>query len=263
MSDISPSSPVQVAGISPFTRASAGYGRAMRPFTRSAALYDLIYEEQVDYDWHAAGLRAHILGRRADASSLLEMACGTGQVLSRMAGLFEVAGCDHSQEMIAICRRRHPELDVRVADYVTVDYGRTFHALICVFSSLAYMDTEAKLGRALDNFARHLEPGGVVVIDGWLRPEHAIDRYKSVETHEGEGVILTRSALTFVRDGRTEMIMGHTLVTDDRIEYFEEVHSMGLYADRVYLDALGDSGFTDLSVEAGFEGRGRFVGVKR
>ncbi|MDH3193107.1 MAG: class I SAM-dependent methyltransferase, partial [Acidimicrobiia bacterium] len=145
----------------------------MEPFRRSALVYDLIYEQRVDYDWHVANLRDLITGRLPDAKSLAEMAVGTGQILSRMRRWFEVVGCDISPNMLAVCRERHPELDVRLGDYSTIDLGQSFDAVICVFSSIGYVRTVDRLHAAFENFARHLNEGGVIIVDGWLRPANA------------------------------------------------------------------------------------------
>lgn len=233
----------------------------MEPFRRSATIYDLIYEHVVDYNWHASHLRQLVVDRNPRANHLAEMAVGTGQILSRLRTWFDVVGCDLSPDMVAVCRERHPDLDVRVGDYSTVDLGRHFDAVICVFSSIGYVRTEENLRMAVDNFARHLNPGGVVIVDGWLRPEIAVDGFRSAETFENNDVILTRSILARLTDNQTDMVAGHTLITATGIEYFEERHLMGLFADDVYIAALESAGFGEISVEEGFDGRGRFVGV--
>ncbi len=233
----------------------------MEPFRRSALVYDLIYEQRVDYHWHAGNLRELINNRLPEAKSLAEMAAGTGQILSRMNRWFEVVGCDISQEMLEVCRERHPDLDVRLGDYSTIDLRQSFDAVICVFSSIGYVRTVDRLHAAFENFARHLNPGGVVVVDGWLRPTNAIDGFRSAETFEGDEATLTRSILARIRDHQTDMLAAHTLITADGIEYFEERHHMGLFDDATYVDALQRAGFSGVTVEDGFDERGRFVGV--
>ncbi len=240
----------------------SNYVFTMEPFRRSALVYDLIYEQRVDYDWHADNLRQLILDRSPNAKSSAEMAVGTGQVLSRMNRWFDVVGCDISPDMLAVCRERHPDIDVRLGDYSTIDLGQRFDAVICVFSSIGYVRTVDGLEAAFQNFARHVRPGGVVVVDGWLRPTDAIDGFRSAETFEGDQVTLTRSVLARIVDGETDMLAAHTLITADGIEYFEERHRMGLFDDATYVDALGRAGFADIAVEEGFDARGRFVGMR-
>lgn len=233
----------------------------MEPFRRSAFVYDLLYEHLVDYDWHANHLRQLIMDRLPQATSLTEMAVGTGQILSRMNQWFDVVGCDLSPEMISVCEARHPDLDVRLGDYINVDLGGRFDVVICVFSSIGYVRTEDRLRAAFRNFARHVKPHGVVIVDGWLRPAVAIDGFRSAETIESDEATLTRSVLAKINNGETDMLAGHTLITADGIEYFEERHRMGLFEDATYIDALDRAGFIDLAVEEGFDRRGRFVGV--
>lgn len=230
-------------------------------FTVSADVYDIIYEDVVDYDAHAAQIRQLIEGRLGDASSLLEMACGTGQFLARFQRDFTVAGSDLSQEMLQQCAAAHPDIELHQGDYSTIDLGRSFDVVVCLFSSIGYVVTEERLRLASANIARHARRGGLVIIDGWLRPEAAIDGFQSQQVFERDRVLVARSTLAFIRDGHTEMLAGHMVNDGDEIRYFTERHQMGLFADEVYIEALEQAGVRSVDVVEGFDGRGRFVGI--
>jgi SAM-dependent methyltransferase len=53
----------------------------------------------------------------------------------------------------------------------TFDLGRTFDAVTCLFSSVGYLRDEADLAEAIARMAAHLGPGGVLIVDGWVRPD--------------------------------------------------------------------------------------------
>lgn len=233
---------------------------ALQQFTASAEVYDIIYETIVDYDAHAQQIRAVIRERCPGAETMLEMACGTGQFLSRFRSELQVVGSDLSQDMLDVCAAKHPDIDLHQGDYADVDIGATFDVVVCLFSSIGYALAEARLRQAIDNLVRHTRPGGVVVIDGWLRPEAAIDGFKSQDTFGDDGMLVARSTLAFVRDGHTDMYAGHLVNDGASIRYYTERHQMGLFEDETYLAAMADAGLEDLSVITGFEDRGRFVG---
>jgi hypothetical protein len=44
-------------------------------------------------------------------------------------------------------------------------------AVTCLFSSIGYLPTGADLDRAIGRMAAHLLSGGVLVLDGWVRPD--------------------------------------------------------------------------------------------
>lgn len=51
------------------------------------------------------------------------------------------------------------------------DLGRRFDAVTCLFRSIGYMPTVEDLSAAVATMARHLVDGGVLVVDGWVRPD--------------------------------------------------------------------------------------------
>ncbi|MBT8207595.1 MAG: methyltransferase domain-containing protein, partial [Acidimicrobiia bacterium] len=126
-----------------------------RWFTKSAEVYDHIYEQVVDYDHEADVVDQLVRERLATAKTLNEFACGTGQFLERLANRYDVVGSDVSVEMVAVSNRKIPDVEVREGDMRTIDWGRRFHVALCLFSSIGYVeDTET----AVANMARHLVP---------------------------------------------------------------------------------------------------------
>ncbi len=51
------------------------------------------------------------------------------------------------------------------------DLKRQFDAVTCLFSSIGYVKTKSRLGKAIRNISRHLLPGGVLLIEPWFTPE--------------------------------------------------------------------------------------------
>ena len=141
-------------------------------YDRSAALYDAIYQGiGKDYAAESAEIIDLIRARRPDASTLLDVACGTGGHLEHLRTVFTVEGLEASPHMAAIARTKlGPGVAVHEDDMRRFDLGRRFDAVTCLFSSIGYLRTPDELTQALTTMARHLVPGGVLVVDPWFFP---------------------------------------------------------------------------------------------
>ena len=140
-------------------------------FERSAELYDLVYGFK-DYPGEARRIDELIRERRPEARSLLDVACGTGKHLALLADRYpDVAGLDLDEGLLAVARERLPDIPLHHADMTSFDLGRRFDAVTCLFSAIGYAGTEEKLRAAIGAMARHLEPGGVLIVEPWLEPQ--------------------------------------------------------------------------------------------
>src|SRR5256886_16305700 len=145
-------------------------------FSRSARLYDAIYASVRDYRREAAELDRLIQERKPGARTLLDVACGTGAHLEHLSG-YEVEGLDLDREMLAVARERLPDVPFHEGDMAVFDLGERFDTVVCMFSSIGYVRTEERLRSAIASMARHLEPGGVLVVEPWLSPDVWMDRH--------------------------------------------------------------------------------------
>ena len=203
-------------------------------YTRSAELYDAIYGDK-DYAGEARQVHEVIqrLGR-SGGRALLDVACGTGVHLSHFRAWYDVAGVELNDGMLAIARRRLPGVPLHQGDMAEFRLARRFDAITCLFSAIGYVRTVERLRRAVANLARHLAPGGVLVVEPWLFP----DVYKPGHIH---GQFVDRPALKVARVGRSglegnlSVLDLHYLVaTPSGVDRFTERHEIGLFAPEEY-----------------------------
>ena len=115
---------------------------------------------------------------------------------------------------------------------------------------------------AIANFARHIAPGGVLVVDGWLRFDVASDGHISADVYPGDGIVVSRGSSTRV-DGRvTIMEMGHMVVSGEGIDFFAEEHRMAMYTVAEFAEACRAAGLIDFEIVDGWPGRDRFIATK-
>src|SRR5262249_6144885 len=136
-------------------------------YTSLAKYYDVLYAWK-NYEKEAATLRELIrTSKTSPGNDLLEVACGTGKHAEHLQQDFSIVATDLNADMLRIARRRCPGVSFQRADMVTLDLGREFDVILCLFSSIGYVRTSARLKRTLANFGRHLKTGGVVIIEPW------------------------------------------------------------------------------------------------
>lgn len=139
-------------------------------YDKSAGWYDAFYRDK-DYEGEARRIAELVRQRHPAAMTLLDVACGTGRHLEYLAPTFRCTGVDLEARMLSVARPRVPEVSLVVGDMTTLDLGGQFDAVLCLFSSIGYVRTLDGLQRALAAMARQLAPGGVLVVEPWIRPE--------------------------------------------------------------------------------------------
>ena len=72
------------------------------------------------------------------------------------------------------------------------ELGRRFDAVTCLFSAIGYMLRRDDLDAAMATMARHLEPGGVLVVEPWFHPDGWIDGHVGADTANGPGIAVAR-----------------------------------------------------------------------
>jgi SAM-dependent methyltransferase len=234
-------------------------------FEISSRYYDAIYRA-AGKDYAAEAGRVHEIvqaSTHGTARRLLDVACGTGGHIEHLKVRYTVEGADLSPEMLAIARRRHPDVTFHQADMTTLDLGTTFDAVICLFSSIGYVKTIETLRQTLRAFARHVVPGGVVVVDGWITPDNWHDGYLHALLVDEPDLKLARLSRN-TRDGTLSVMeMHHLAVTVGGADSFVERHEMGLFTPEQYCAAFEQAGLgVTYDAAGGLSGRGVYIGLR-
>ncbi len=223
-------------------------------FAETADLYDLVYSFK-DYPVEAERLRG-IIGR--EGGTLLDVACGTGRHLELLAEHYRVEGVDVDPAMVALARARG--LTASVGDLRTLDLGRRFDAVTCLFSSIGYVPD---LGGAVARLAAHLAPGGVLVVEPWLTPETLIRGHVGLLTVESDAVKVARMSAIHVDGRETVMEFQYLIGRAGAIEHRTEVHRTWLWTEAEYAAAFAAAGLEAVLDEQGLMGRGLWIATTR
>lgn len=230
-------------------------------FRQSARIYDAVYAWK-DYAGESARVHALVQARKPGAATLLDVACGTGAHLAELRRWYRCEGLDLDPELLAVARERLPDLPMQQGDMRDFDLGRRFDAVTCLFSSIGYLMTVEALEAAIAAMARHLEPGGVLVVEPWLSPE-------AVMTPHVGAVFVDEPELKIARvnnievDGRRSSFDFHYLVgTPASVEHFVERHELALFTREEHLAAFRAAGLQVEHDGEGLMGRGLYIGLR-
>ncbi len=244
-------------------RARAAVDRSAREaYRRSASVYDAVYAGK-DYRAEARRIRALVqqYGRRP-SRTLLDVACGTGGHLRHLARWYRVTGLDVNAAMLREARRNLPA--VRFVRGTMQGFHRPDRVdlITCLFSAIGYVRSERELRRTLANFARHLTPGGLVLVEPWFAPSE----YRVGSVHLGTyGTAvrpIARMNVSGRRGSRSVMDMHYLVPVVGKVRHWVERHELTMFDGAAYRAAFRGAGLRVRRVPSGFSSeRGLYVGV--
>jgi SAM-dependent methyltransferase len=233
-------------------------------FTKSQRFYDAIYSGK-DYAEEARRLKGFIAQhQRSDGRALLDVACGTGGHVPYLRDAFDYEGLDLDPEMLALARGRFPDIPFHQGDMVDFDLGRTFDIVTCLFSSIAYTRTTLRLRQAILTLARHVRPGGVLIVAPFITPQAWIPGQPYAIFVDRPDLKLVRMNVSGVdASGTVALLDFHYLVaTPEGVEHFTEHHELGLFTDADYRAAFAAAGLPVAFDAEGLIGRGLYIGTR-
>jgi len=230
-------------------------------YRESAAVYDALCAHK-DYAAAAAEIVDLVRGLNPDATTLLDVGCGTGRHLEHLRESFEVEGLDQSAQMLEIARARCPGVAFHRGDLRDFDLGRRFDAVCSLFGSIGFARTTDGLERAVAALARHLAPGGAAIVERWLTPEEFVDGRLTLDTSREPDRAVARMYVSR-RDGRISIFASEYLIgTAAAVTRFTERLELGLFTLDEYRRAFDTSGLDVVETSAELFGYGVIVAVK-
>lgn len=229
-------------------------------FTKSAQFYDALYHFK---DYAAAAEQLHTLIQQAypGATTLLDVACGTGKHLQYLREYYQAEGLDLNEKLLEIARERCPGIPFHERSMVNFNLHRSFDVVTCLFSSIGYVKNVDNLEKAISSMTRHLKPGGMLFVEPWFTPEsYWTNRVTANFVDQPE----LKIAWMYVSEleGRISVFDIHFLVgTPQGIDHFTERHEMGLFTHAEYLNAFRKCGLDVRHDPTGLFGRGMYIGV--
>ena len=163
--------------------------------------------------------------------------------------------------MLELARQKQADIPLHHWNMINFDLGHPFDAITCLFSSIGYVKTISRLNQAVGNMARHLKPGGVLLVEPWFTPENWNTGTVHALFVDKPDLKIARMNIS-KRKGRLSFFTLHYLVaTPEGIEHFTELHELGLFTEDEYLEAFRAAGLEVIHDHEGLDGRGLYIGL--
>ena len=197
-------------------------------FVESAELYDAIYHFK-NYARECEILRAVIAVAAPGARTVLDVACGTGGHDKFLKEHYTVDGVDINENYLHAARAKNPAGRYTRADMTDFDLATTYDAVTCLFSAIGYVKTVERLNRAVACMARHVKPGGALIVEPWMTP--ADWKLGTSNLHAGEigADKVCRMTVSSQEDNVSVMQMHYLRSTAGSIEHYNERLELGLF----------------------------------
>ncbi len=104
-----------------------------------------------------------------EPKTALDAGCGFGRVgIELHARGVEIVGVDLDADLLERAERRAPDLDWRLGDLSTLAIGRRFDLVVLAGNVIGFVTSGDRID-AVRNCARHVAPGGVLVMGNQLK----------------------------------------------------------------------------------------------
>ena len=227
-------------------------------FSKSAHLYDILYSFK-DYPAESQMIIDRFQKEMPDARTVLDVACGTAEHDKYLSQKYQVDGLDLDPDFARIVAEKNPQGSFYCADMRDFDMGKTYDVILRLFSSIGYVKTLENVVKTLACFKRHLNPGGVILVEPWFTPDVWQVGKMHMLPSETDDLKVCRIN-TSGREGNISILDFHYLVgTEGKIEYFTERHELGLFTVEEMMAAFSEA---DLDVRYdpdGLTGRGLYT----
>jgi len=228
-------------------------------YEHSAALFDIRYAQK-DYAAEVSRFAALAARVHPTASTLLDVACGTGLHLQHLKTRYRVEGLDLSADLLQTARERLVDVPLHQGDMSNFTLGRTFDLVTSFFASIAYLPDVETMRRSIACLADHLAPGGVLFLEPWLTPaayreNEVVHNVRRTPTHAVSWMYVMR------RRGTVAVWDIHWLVgsAEHGVTHFVENEELSLFTTEEVVGAMRDAGLDVVHDSRGLHGYGAMV----
>jgi SAM-dependent methyltransferase len=208
---------------------------------------------------------ASALGLKAGAS-VLDLCCGQGRHSIQLAkrGL-RVTSLDLNAEYLELAKQAAAtakvEIETVAADMRELPSEDKFDAIVNMYSSFGYLESEAEDLKVLESAAKALKAGGQLLLD-MLNREWAIDNYIQNDWHTGaDGTLYVERRDLDLAASRMHV---HFIVVDPKGERRESIgHNIRLYTLTEMTRLLERVGIRVTAVFGGFDSEVYGIGTRR
>ncbi len=118
-----------------------------------------------DYSYWISFLRKHIRSKNTGEKKLLELGCGTGNILKEFTEEYKLVGIDLSDEMLATARNKINSCRFIKADMSEYFENIKYDVILCLFDSINHILNIEKWQRMFFNISKMMKDDSVFIFD--------------------------------------------------------------------------------------------------
>lgn len=176
---------------------------------------------------------------------LVEMGAGGGHTLSHLAGDFELLAVDIAEPMLVNCSLICPEAQTILGDMRTVDLGRMVD-IVLIHDAVDYMLSAADVQASLRTAAKHLKPGGLLIVAPTYTTESFENNQSISDEHADPQVrVAFTSKVSLVKGAKNQFIMSMVfdITENGQTTRLTDEHICGLFSEAQWQQWIIEAGF--------------------
>jgi ubiquinone/menaquinone biosynthesis C-methylase UbiE len=170
----------------------------------------------------------------AQTVTMLHLGCGAGGHDFHFKEHFSVTGVDISEGMLALAKKRNPEVTYVTGDMRTVNLNRKFD-LVVIPDSIMYMTTLEYLKQAIKNAARHLKIEGILLVVAHMKEDFKNNNFAYTGEKEKTHITVLENNHV-VSDSTYEATMAYLIRQEGELNIHHEVQTLGLFSYDQWMD---------------------------
>ncbi|MCL2225528.1 MAG: class I SAM-dependent methyltransferase [Defluviitaleaceae bacterium] len=231
----------------------------MASYEGFASMYDALmvgtpYENWAEYIDEV--LFEHFCGKPRNNFTVLDLACGTGNITLRLAEMgYDLIGADASEDMLAEANRKAYEANKNILfirqDMRELNLFGTIDATVCVCDGLNYILSESDLLTVFKRVHLFLNPNGIFIFD--MNTEYKFKEMFSNNIFEDVGEGGESYEWENAYDPQTKINEYRiTFFLRNEDNAFEEIHKQRAYPTSNISNLLREAGFSSVEIRNGY-----------
>lgn len=129
-------------------------------------IYDKFMKE-CNYDEWSEFVKEIISKEKINGKKLLDLGCGTGEILLRLKDEFECTGLDLSEDMLTIANKKLKNKGVKLflGDMREFDTGEKYDVIISLFDTVNHLTSLEDLDELMCSIKSNLNQNGIYIFD--------------------------------------------------------------------------------------------------
>ena len=199
-----------------------------------------------------------------ECKTILDVGCGTSEHHKYLSKHFTIDGIDINAKFIELSKRKNPDGQYSVENMVQFDLNKQYDVIICLFSSIGYLQTVEEIVSALKCFNKHLKPNGLLLVEPWFTKDNWHKGKLGMLPIDQDDLKICRINRSFL-SGDYSILNFYYLVgtMDSGVQHFEEEHKLRLTSKEEMFNAFKQAGFDVSFDEKGLIDCGMYYGVKK